>query len=50
MTNYDFCDDDTGDVVYVATDPTAIHSEDSGGDQRINTIHVTAAGEIKVTY
>jgi hypothetical protein len=47
---YDYNDDDTGDVVYVATDPTAIHSTDSGTDQRISTIHVTGDGEIKVTY
>jgi hypothetical protein len=50
MTNYDHGDDDTGDVVYVANDPNAIHSTDSGTDQRISTIQVTAAGEIKVTY
>lgn len=32
------------------SDTTAIHSTDVGGDQRIETIHMTAGGEIKVTY
>lgn len=50
MTYYDFNDDDTGDVVYVANDPNAIHSVDSGGDQRITSIVVTSDSEIKVTY
>ena len=50
MTAYDHTDDDTGDIVYVATDPNAIHSTDIDTDQRIDTIQVTADGEIKVTY
>ena len=50
MAAYDHGDDDTGVIYYIATDPNAIHSTDVDTDQRIETMHVTADGYIKVTY